>query len=138
MIKHEFDNIHQLHIDDAKQILIDHFPAFTMKDYTINDVWVIKKGLHKHEIKIYPEKIFIKSMIDANSPMISFPIMLFFIIAFILNQWIFKKQGMDLIIPLFIVVLSSFALVPAAINLLSTSFKNKLDLQHKNLVELFQ
>src|SRR5210317_809048 len=102
MIKHEFNNLNSIQISDAEQILKENFPDFTLKDYTINEVWVMKKGLHKHEIKVFPEKIFIKSMIDANSARISFPIMLFFIIAFIVNQWILKKQGLDLLIPIFI------------------------------------
>lgn len=138
MIKQEFDNLHNISIDAAKQNLIDHFPEFTIKDYSTNGIWIIKKGLQKHEIKIYTEKIFINSMIDANSSKISFPIMLFFIVSFILNQWILKKQGVDLLIPIFISVLLSFMFVPAVINLFSVRFRIQLKQTHDQLIELFR
>ena len=98
MLKHEFENNTGIHIQEAKPLLEENFPDHDLKDYSENDVWLLKTGLRKHEIKIYPERIFIKSMIDANSSRISFPIMLFFIAAFIVNQWILKKQGINLLI----------------------------------------
>ena len=72
MIKTEIDRTDSISIEEVKEKFEQLFPEFTIRDYSLNDMLMLKKGIQKHEVKIYKEKIFIKSMIDANSSKLLF------------------------------------------------------------------
>jgi hypothetical protein len=138
MLSTEIKRKDSRHIDDFKDVIQEAFPSFSLKDYTLNDMWMLKRKLQKHEIKIYEGRIFVKSMIDANSSSIALPLLIYFGVAFLINEFFFKSIGLNYLYPIFISTLLGFFVVPAFINIFSLSFKNKLDKMHQAIVELIE
>lgn len=138
MIKTEIDRKEATPIEDIKIEFEKEFPDFSIRDYSLNDMLMLKKGIQKHEVKIYAEKIFIKSMIDANSSKIAFPIMIFFIAAALLNHFVLKGMGINLLYPIFFSVLLSFMIIPILINLFGKKFKKEYGEMHDRLKQYFE
>ena len=99
MIKTEIDRTDSISIEEVKEKFEQLFPEFTIRDYSLNDMLMLKKGIQKHEVKIYKEKIFIKSMIDANSSKIAFPILIFLCFSCLIQSFCFERNGHKSVVP---------------------------------------